>query len=121
MENPYESPRSTGEPAEGDRGAISAEAIGSGILGFVAAGLITGLVSVALLVVVPAVVGGQYAAVPGFIAACVSPGIAGPLVGIALWAATRKRARPFGRGALVLGVTCFLVVGGCLLMLVGLG
>ena len=121
MENPYESPQSTGEPAEGDRGAIGAKAIGSGILGFVAAGLITGVVSVALGVAAEVGSSSQYVNFTGLIVACVSPGIAGPLVGIALWAATRKRARPFGRGALVLGVTCFLVVGGCLLMLVGLG
>jgi hypothetical protein len=121
MENPYESPQCRVEPAEGDRGAIGAKQIGTGVLGFLAACLITGLVSVVLGVVISAVVGGQYRAVPGLIATCVSPGIAGPLVGIALWAATRKRARPFGRGALVLGVACFLVVGGCLLTMLGLG
>ena len=121
MENPYESPRSTGEPAAGDRGATGARAIGLGVLGFVAAGVITGVVSAALGGVAEAGTSSQYEMVPFLIVASISPGIVGPLVGIALWAATRKRARPFARGALVLGVTCFLVVGGCLLMLTGLG
>ena len=115
MENPYESPQSTGEPALGDRGAIGARAIGLGILGFLAAGVITGVVSVVLGGVAEAGASSQYEFILFLIVACVSPGIAGPLVGVALWAATRKRARPFARGALVLGVTCFLVVGGCLL------
>jgi hypothetical protein len=108
MENPYESPQGAWEPASGDRGTSGARAIGLGILGFVVAGVITGLAAIVL----GSMVGGTY---EPLIVGCISPGIVGPLVGIALWTATRRRARPFGRGALVLGVGCFLVVGGCLL------
>jgi hypothetical protein len=90
------------------------KAIGLGALGFLAAGLITGVVAIGLGIFVGAIHIDQYAGVVGLVVACLSPGVVGPLVGMALWAATRRGARPFARGALVLGVTCFLVVGGCL-------